>query len=140
MGQAQFRHSREQLAQMALVMFLVCLQPLHHFWGALDGGLSLNLPSKRPLHHWQVQLSPCVVHAGALGVARSAGVGFAGALLMLGPLPALGGWPVLLQFIAESASTRGLHHRSKVVGAWVHLIPFDSVASSLPSALWGKAR
>ena len=122
-GQAQCRHSLEQPAQTELVMFLVCLQPLHHFYGALAGGPSRNWPSKRPWHHWQVQLFPCVIHAGALGVARSVGVKFvlaanlAGALFVLVPLPELCCCPVLLRSMARFASPWGLHHRSKVVGA-----------------------
>ena len=144
-GQAQCRHSLEQLAQMELVMFLVCLQPLHHFLGALVGGPSRNWPSKRPWHHWQVQLYPCVSHAGALDVARALCVEFvlaanlAGALLMLVPVPELCCCPVLLRFVARLASPWGLHHLSKVVGAWGRLLPVGFVASSLPSASWSMA-
>ena len=109
-GQAQCRHSLEQLAQTEFVMFLVCLQPLHHFLGALVGGLTRKWPSKRPWHHEHVQLYPCVSHTGVPDVARTLGFGFvlsvnlAGALLALMPVPELRCCPILLRSRAGLSS------------------------------------
>ena len=122
-GQAQCRHSLEQLAHTEFDMFLVCLQPLHHFLGALVGGLTRRWPSKRPLHHEHVQLFPCVSHTGVSEVARALGFGFilsanlAGALLARMPVPELCCCPLVLRSRAWLNSAWDGNHRSKVAGA-----------------------
>ena len=67
--QEQFLHSLAQPVHIELVKFLVCLQPLHHFWGALAGGPLLNWPSYGLRHHWQVQFDPCMSHVLIAGAA-----------------------------------------------------------------------
>ena len=61
--QVQLRHSIKHPSQVALVMFLDCLQLLHHLDGALVGGHMRSCPSKRCPHQLHVQLLPCVSQA-----------------------------------------------------------------------------